>query len=148
MAKPYRTLREQMAPDAQAQAAQQAAAMLRTIPDATPGQICYEAYWRSARYGRVPVAWAKLLPHWRAGWDAAAQAVLETSLGFRFAIGQHVTWDEAPGAVWQIIERRQHEGTERTWRTYDLLPAAGDLTDFRPLSAVETHLDAAEEDQP
>jgi hypothetical protein len=71
MAKPYRTLRAQMTPDAQAQAARKAAAMMRT-----PGQCAYEAYWRSARYGRVPVAWAKLLPHWRAGWDAAAQAVL------------------------------------------------------------------------
>ena len=49
------------------------------MAEKTPGQLCYEAYWRSARYGRVPVAWAKLLPHWRAGWDAAAQAVLDAA---------------------------------------------------------------------
>jgi hypothetical protein len=46
------------------------------MPDATPGQRCYEAWWRSSAYGRVPVAWKKLEPHWQAQWEAAAQAVL------------------------------------------------------------------------
>lgn len=111
----------------------------------TSAQIAYAAYaavlaplapWGTPAFAELP----ELHQH---AWEAVAEA-LRTAQA-RFAVGQHVTWDEAPGAIWQIIERRQHEGPERTWRTYDLLPAAGDLTDFRPLSAEETALEAAEE---
>jgi hypothetical protein len=79
------------------------------------------------------------------GGDAMSATPTPT---FRFAVGQCVTWREVPGAVWQIIERRQHEGVATIWRTYDLLPAAGDLTDFRPLSAAEADLEAVEEETP
>jgi hypothetical protein len=41
----------------------------------TPGQVVYEAYWRSEA-GKVPFAWETLTPRAQQPWDAAAQAVL------------------------------------------------------------------------
>jgi hypothetical protein len=113
----------------------------------TPGQLAYESWWRA--FGDAPPlidAYTALTPRAQQAWEAAAQAVLGARHAFRFAVGHIVTWDDAPGALWQIIERRQHEGVTTIWRTYDLLPAAGDLTDFRPLSVAEVHLEAVEED--
>jgi hypothetical protein len=61
---------------AQLAAADGARSTASLVGPATPGQLCYQAYWRSSAHGRVPVAWPKLLPHWQAQWEAAAQAVL------------------------------------------------------------------------
>ena len=42
----------------------------------TPGQVCYEAYWRALapQYGGLALAYAQLSPLHRAAWDAAALA--------------------------------------------------------------------------
>jgi hypothetical protein len=115
----------------------------------TPGQIGYEAY----RLVVLPTAGRAHLPPWthlpalsRAGWEAAAQAVLtmqEEEDTFRFTVGQCVTWDEAPGAFWEVAER-----LTQPCHLYALLPAAGDRSGFRPMIVAETHLEAVEEDTP
>jgi len=42
----------------------------------TPGEICYEAFWRTTGADFQGVAWPMLPPLTQARWEAAAQAVL------------------------------------------------------------------------
>lgn len=78
MAKRFDTLRDQLSPAAQAQAARQADALLKAMPDTpTPGQVCYEAFDAAYPADRfVRLTWHEQAPAVQAAWEAAAQAVL------------------------------------------------------------------------
>jgi hypothetical protein len=141
------------------------------MPEQTPGQIAYEAYARQRHHGTVLCPWANLRPELRVAWEAAAATVRmaykeelaaawqegvlrcvpqeETPAPpFRFAVGQRVTWDDAPGAVWQISACWQDASVVNLGRIYALLPAMGDTAGFRPLHVAEADLDAVEEETP
>ena len=80
MAKRFDTLRAQMAPEAQAQAARQAQETFQGMPETppTPGQVAYEAYVAAAHpvVGDALMRWEDTNMRYRAIWEAAAQAVV------------------------------------------------------------------------
>jgi hypothetical protein len=144
------------------------------MPDTrTPGQLCYDAYEAALpeRAYFPAVAWREIHAERQRAFDAAAAAVRlmykdelaaawQAGVGpgqaqeatpappFRFAVGQRVTWDDAPEAVWQISACWQDASVVNLGRVYALIPAAGDVAGFRPLHVAEAGLTAVEEDTP
>lgn len=108
----------------------------------TPGEVAYAAFWQIQRtdgHYHDPPPFDKLPALTRQAWEAAAQAVVAGVPEWRFALGQDVTWQEAPGAVWRIVGRRKH--------SYALVPAAEpEGTDWLPLIVDEAELAALEDD--
>lgn len=79
MAKRFDTLRGQMCPEAQAQAALQAQETLQGMPASiTPGQMAYAAFTRVFDPQHVQWRlWPDMPRKMQLAWEAAARAVLE-----------------------------------------------------------------------
>lgn len=92
------------------------------MPDPTPGQTAYAAFWDTLFTPDFYEPWGTLPPLDQARWEAAAQAVREATHGetflYRYRLGQQVRWACEPEAVWRITYRASHEDRREGLRLY------------------------------